>query len=76
MDFSEMGKWLVVAGVTLALLGGAFLLLGRLAFAGRLPGDVNVQIGGVSCFAPLATMLILSIVLTIVLNVLLRLFGK
>ncbi|HMA35366.1 MAG TPA: DUF2905 domain-containing protein [Chloroflexia bacterium] len=76
MDIGDLGKWLVAAGIGIAVLGGILWLLGRLPFAGRLPGDINVQVGGVSCFAPLATMLLLSLILTIVLNVLLRLFQK
>ncbi|HEX6605836.1 MAG TPA: DUF2905 domain-containing protein [Chloroflexia bacterium] len=76
MDLSEMGKWLVLAGVGLALLGGLIWLLGRVPFLGRLPGDINIQVGNVSCFAPIVTMILLSVILTIVLNVLLRLFQK
>jgi hypothetical protein len=76
MDLSEMGKWLVLAGVGVALLGGLIWLLGRVPFLGRLPGDINIQVGGISCFAPIVTMILLSVILTIVLNVLLRLFQK
>jgi hypothetical protein len=71
-----MGKWLVLAGVGLALLGGLIWLLGRVPFLGRLPGDINIQVGNISCFAPIVTMILLSVILTIVLNVLLRLFQK
>jgi hypothetical protein len=76
MDLSEMGKWLVLAGMGLALLGGLIWLLGRVPFLGRLPGDINIQVGNISCFAPIVTMILLSVILTIVLNVLLRLFQK
>ena len=76
MDFADIGKWLVIAGLGLVALGGVLWLLGRVPGLGRLPGDINVQVGNVSCFAPIATMLILSLVLTIVLNVLARLFQK
>ena len=76
MDFTDIGKWLVIIGGGLALLGGIVWLLGRVPGIGRLPGDINVQVGNVSCFAPIATMLILSLVLTIVINVLARLFQK
>ena len=76
MEFADFGKWLVITGLGLALLGVLIWVFGRFPGAGNLPGDINVQIGNVSCFAPIATMLILSLVLTIVLNVLLRLFQK
>ncbi len=77
MDVAEIGKWLAIAGVGLAVLGGLLWLLGRaVPGLGRLPGDINVQVGNVSCFAPLATMLLISVILTIVANILLRLFQK
>src|SRR5690242_14315422 len=79
MDFADIGKWLLITGIGLALLGGLLWALGRvpgLGGLGRLPGDINVQVGNVSCVAPIVTMLIISVVLTIVLNVLLRLFQK
>jgi hypothetical protein len=76
MDFTDIGKWLVIIGGGLALLGGIIWLLGRVPGIGRLPGDINVQVGNMGCFAPIATMLILSLVLTIVINILARLFQK
>jgi len=76
MDLSEMGRWLAGMGVALVAVGGLLWLLGRLPGVGRLPGDFQFQVGNVGCFAPIATMLLVSVVLTIVLNILLRLFQK
>ena len=70
----DLGRWLLWAGLALAGLGGLFMLLGRLPWVGRLPGDIRIQRDGFSCFIPLATSLLLSVVLTILLNVLARLF--
>jgi len=52
------------------------MLLGRLPWVGRLPGDIRIQRDGVSCFIPLATSLLLSLALTVILNVLVRLLNK
>ena len=71
-----LGRWLIVTGLALAGVGLLFLLLGRLPWLGRLPGDIRVQRGGFSCFAPLATSLLLSLILTVVLNVVVRLFNR
>lgn len=60
----------------MVVAGLALLLLGRIPFWGRLPGDVLVQRGGFSVYFPIVTFLILSIVLTIVLNVIVRLLGR
>lgn len=63
--FEQMGRWLVIAGIALALLGVALWLLGRFAPAGRLlPGDIVIQRPGLIVYLPLATSLAVSVVLT------------
>ncbi len=76
MSFAELGKWLVIAGLGLALLGGVMWLLGHLPFFGNLPGDIRIQTQNLSCFIPLASMIILSILATIVLNIIIRIVNK
>jgi membrane protein implicated in regulation of membrane protease activity len=58
-----MGKLLLVAGLLLALVG---LLVMWGVPIGRLPGDVVVKRGNVTFYLPIATSVILSIVLTVV----------
>jgi hypothetical protein len=65
---NEVGKWLVLTGLALALLGGVLWLIGRVPFLGRLPGDIRIETDGVSCFIPLATSILLSLLLTLLLN--------
>jgi hypothetical protein len=65
------GRILLVAGIALALAGLAFLLLARLGVT-RLPGDVVVRRGNFTLYAPIGLMILLSVVLTIALNVFLR----
>jgi Protein of unknown function (DUF2905) len=76
MSFGELGKWLVIAGLGLALLGGVMWLLGRIPFFGNLPGDIRIQTQNFSCFIPIASMFILSILATIVLNIIIRILNK
>lgn len=71
MDAGQIGRWLVVAAVVLAVAGGALLVGSRLGL-GRLPGDLAFGRGGTRVYVPLATSLLVSIVATIVLNVLAR----
>jgi hypothetical protein len=73
---SEMGKWLIVAGALMALMGAVFFLAGRVPWLGRLPGDIRIGGKGGGFYLPLATCLLLSIVLTLILNALLRVFGR
>jgi hypothetical protein len=76
MSFAELGKWLVIAGLGLALLGGVMWLLGHIPFFGNLPGDIHIQTQNLTCFIPLASMIVLSILATIVLNIIIRIVNK
>ena len=76
MNFDDLGKWLMLAGVALVLLGGLMWLLGRIPFFGNLPGDIRIQTQNVSCFIPIVSMIILSVVATIILNIIIRIVNK
>ena len=64
---------MVVAGAALVLFGALFWALARTTNFGRLPGDLSFSGENVSVYVPIASMLIASIVLTIVLNIAVRL---
>ncbi len=65
---ADVGRLLLVFGVLLVFVGGALMLFGRF----HLPGDFTFRSGGVTVYVPLATSLILSIVATVVLNLVFR----
>ena len=71
---SEMGRWMMLAGGALFVLGVIFWLGGRLPWFGNLPGDIVVKRDNFTLYAPLGTMLLISVLLTIALNVIGRLF--
>jgi len=75
-DLSSLGKLVVMAGAALLVLGGLIWLAGRIPALGHLPGDIRLQRGNVSCFFPLTTMIIVGVLLTVILNILLRLWRK
>jgi DUF2905 family protein len=64
---SELGKLLIVVGALLALVGVVLVLAGRIPGIGRLPGDIYVQRGNWTFYFPLATSVLLSVVLTLLL---------
>jgi hypothetical protein len=64
-----VGKILIVSGVVILAIG---ILVQVGLPLGRLPGDIKIQNGNFTLYAPLATGLLLSIVLTIVLNLVIR----
>lgn len=68
---SDVGRFLVVLGIVLALVGGALVLGGRLGL-GRLPGDLSFGKGNARVYVPVATSIVVSVVLTVVLNLLSR----
>lgn len=74
MDANTLGRGLVYLGLGLALLGGLVLVLGRAIDLGSLPGDLVYRDDNVRVYVPIATMIVLSIVLTLLLNLALRLF--
>jgi hypothetical protein len=73
---SDVGRALVVLGVVLLVVGGGLILAGmlggRLPLLGRLPGDIHVQRGNWSFHFPLATSLVLSLLLTLLFTFLSR----
>ena len=67
----ELGRILVVIGIVLVVVGGLALLGVRLPF-GRLPGDIAIEGERGGFYFPVVTMIVVSIVLTVVLNIFLR----
>lgn len=76
-DLSTLARWLILAGLAIAVLGGVLWGLARLGLPlGRLPGDFHFSAAGMTCFIPLATSIVLSLILTLALNVIIRLLRK
>jgi hypothetical protein len=73
---SDLGKALLLIGGVVVLLGLALLLVGRVPFLGRLLGDVALKRGNTTVYLPIATCLVLSTVLTILVNVVLFLVRR
>lgn len=71
----SLGKNLIFLGLALFLLGILILLAGRMGFpVGRLPGDISFRTKHFFVFAPLTTMILASVILTLVLNLVFRWF--
>ncbi|HZN53479.1 MAG TPA: DUF2905 domain-containing protein [Methylomirabilota bacterium] len=66
---SDVGKALVALGLLIALAGVVIMLVGRVPWLGRLPGDIHIERGNFSFYFPLATSLVLSVVLTLLLYI-------
>lgn len=64
-----MQKTLIVIGLAILLAGFAWPWLRHLPL-GRLPGDITIELGGTRFYLPIATSILISIVLTILLRLL------
>ena len=75
MQYDQIGKLLLIVGVMALIVGALFLVLGETPF-GRLPGDITVTNGNFTCVAPIVTMLLVSIILTVIVNIVLALLRR
>ncbi len=76
MSLENLGKIILLFAIILLLAGSLLFLVGRFLGIQRLPGDIEYKRDGVSFFFPLGTSILLSIVITIILNVLLFISKK
>jgi hypothetical protein len=77
MNTLQIGKGIMVLGAVLLVVGGGLYLAGKYGLPlGRLPGDIRIEWENFTCVFPLATMILVSIVLTIVLNLLAKWLNK
>jgi hypothetical protein len=73
----NIGRFLMIGGVVLFVVGGLVFLAAKFGLPfGRLPGDIRIERDGFSFYFPLGSSILISIVLTIILNVIVRLLRK
>ena len=75
MTYDQIAKVMLLIGGVVFVLGLLLFLLGR-GSVGKLPGDFTFTNGNFTCFAPFAIMLLLSLLLTIIVNVVLRIMNR
>jgi hypothetical protein len=71
MEPWSVGKVLVGIGILALIAGGIFLLLGKTGI-GSMPGDMQFGKGNARVYFPLGTSIVISIILTVLLNLFLR----
>jgi len=73
----NLARFLVIGGIVLILIGGGVWLAAKFGIPfGRLPGDIRIEGKNGSFYFPVATSILLSVVLTILLNLILRWIKK
>ena len=73
---AEIGKTMILFGALFFIVGAVIWLIGKIPGLEHLPGDIIFQSENLSCFFPIATSILLSVVLTIILNLVFRIFNK
>lgn len=69
---NETGRIIMIAGILFILIGIVLSFGSKIPLLGKLPGDIFVKKDGFTFYFPLATSIIISIILTIILNLLNR----
>ena len=72
---AELAKLLMLVGVVVFIIGLVVLVAPKIPWLGRLPGDIDLKSRNVRIYFPIVTCIILSILLTIILN-LIHLFRR
>lgn len=71
-EFSSLGKFLIILGVLIIALGIFLTFIPKIPYLGKLPGDFYIKKGNFTFYFPLATSILISIILTLILNLLFR----
>lgn len=70
----QTGKFVILAGVIVVIAGLLiYFFHNRINWLGRLPGDIRIERENFKFYFPLATMLLLSLLLTLIINIIRRL---
>jgi len=73
----NIARYLVIGGIVLILIGGGVYLAAKFGFPlGRLPGDIRIQGENGTFYFPLASSILVSVILTIILNLIGKFLNK
>ena len=62
----QIGRFFIIAGLVMAAVGGLLVLSGKVSWIGRLPGDIIIEKKNFTFYFPLATSILISIVLSLI----------
>ena len=67
MNWADAGRFLIIAGAVIVVIGMFFMIADKIPL-GRLPGDLHFGGGRFKVYIPIATCILLSVVITLILN--------
>jgi hypothetical protein len=68
-----LARWIIFVGIALVVIGGLVWVLSKIPGLNQFPGTFKVELGSFTCVFPILASIILSILLTVALNVISRL---
>jgi H+/Cl- antiporter ClcA len=72
---SQTGKWIIIAGVIIVVAGILiYFFHDKLNWLGKLPGDIRVEKENFRFYFPITTMIIISVLLTVLINIIKKFF--
>ncbi|MEM4204371.1 MAG: DUF2905 domain-containing protein [Candidatus Methanomethylicaceae archaeon] len=72
MAVESLGRMLIYIGVVTVLIGAFLILVAKIPWFGRLPGDIVYRREGITIYIPITTMILVSLILTLLLNIVWR----
>lgn len=72
IQMTALGKFLILFGVIFILLGIFLAFFQRIPYVGKLPGDILIRKGNTVIFFPIVTCILLSIIISLILNIFFR----
>jgi hypothetical protein len=73
----NIARYLMLAGITLFLIGGGMYLAAKFGIPfGRLPGDIRIESGNGSFYFPITSSILVSVILSILLNLISKFWNK
>ncbi len=73
MNQTDTGKYIIIAGAALILVGLIYYFFGNLfSWLGKLPGDIRYESGNTKIFLPITTCIIITIILNLVIYLIKR----
>ena len=75
MNSQLIGKYIIIIGVIVIVVGVLYYLAGdKLHWLGRLPGDIRIERDNFKFYFPITTMILISLILTLIINIIKKLF--
>jgi len=72
---SQTGKWIIIAGIIIIVIGiTIYFFHDKLNWLGKLPGDIRVEKENFRFYFPITTMIILSVLVTLLINIFKKFF--